>query len=162
MDTFPDTRNTIDETVMTYTDMIYKIAIQNLKRKSDCEDVIQEVFIKFMKEQNFADEFHKKAWLIRVTINQCRDFNKTAWYRKTESLVNHELPFTMEEETVLHELDKLSTNYKNVIYLYYYEKYTISEIASIMKKNENTISSQLTRARKKLKLILSEGGYNDE
>ena len=94
--------------------------------------------------------------------NKCKDLNKTAWYRKTESLTEIEIPFTEDEEGILEEVFKLSSDYRNVIYLYYYEGYNISEVASILDKKENTISSRLTRARKKLKNILIEGGYSDE
>lgn len=151
----------IQEIVREYSDIIFRIAYQNLKNKSDCEDVIQEVFIKLMKQSEFINTSHMKAWIIRVTINLCKDLNKSAWYRKTESL-NEEIPFTKEDKEVLDELSKLSNDHRNVIYLYYYEKYTISEIAKILDKKENTISSQLTRARSKLKHILLEGGYVNE
>ena len=56
------------------------------------------------------------------------------------------------------ELDKLPKQYSNVLYLYYYEEYTIPEISEILGKSKNTISAQLQRARKKLKKILEEGG----
>lgn len=147
--------------VREYSDMIFKIAYQNLKNKSDCEDVIQEVFIKLIKQATFTDKKHMKSWIIRVTINLCKDLNKSAWYRKTEPL-NEEIAFTKEDREVLDELSKLSNDYRNVIYLYYFEKYTIAEIANILDKKENTISSQLTRARGKLKDILLEGGYVNE
>ena len=138
--------------------------VENLKKDAlILEDVIQNVFIKLIKEPNFKDESHMKAWLIRVTINQCKDFNKMAWYRRTESLSDElMIPFTKEEQGVLEEVFKLSKNYRNVIYLYYFEGYSIKEIANILNKSENTISSQLSRARKVLKNILLEGGYSNE
>lgn len=152
----------IQYVVEKYSDMILRIAYQNLKNKSDSEDVTQDTFIKLIKQSEFMDEAHMKAWLIKVTINKCKDLNKTAWYRKTESLTEIEIPFTEDEAGILEEVFKLSSDYRNVIYLYYYEGYNISEIASILGKKENTISSRLTRARKKLKNILVEGGYSDE
>jgi len=151
----------IQDIVRNYSDMIFRIAYQNLKNKSDCDDIIQEVFIKLIRQSTFSDEKHMKFWIIRVTINLCKDLNKTAWYRKTEPL-NDKIEFTKEDKDILDELDKLSNDYRNVIYLYYFEKYTITEIATIINKKENTISSQLTRARKKLKHILLEGGYGNE
>lgn len=151
----------IQEIVRDYSDMIFRIAYQNLKNKSDCEDAIQEVFMKLIKQATFTDKQHMKAWIIRVTINLCKDLNKSAWYRKTEPL-NEDIPFTKEDKEILDEISRLSNDYRNVIYLYYFEKYTISEIAKILDKKENTISSQLTRAKKKLKNILLEGGYVNE
>ena len=153
----------IQNSVEKYSDMVLRIAYQNLKIQADSEDVVQNVFIKLIKEPKFKDESHMKAWLIRVTINQCKDFNKMAWYRKTEGLSDElMIPFTKEEQGVLEEVFKLSKNYRNVIYLYYFEGYSIKEIAGILSKSENTISSQLSRARKVLKNILLEGGYSDE
>jgi RNA polymerase sigma-70 factor (ECF subfamily) len=65
----------------------------------------------------------------------------------------------MEEQGVLNEIWRLPVHYRNVVYLYYYEKYTVHEIAKILEIKDNTISSWLTRARKKLKNMLLEGGY---
>ena len=152
----------IQNVVEKYSDMILRIAYQNLKIQADSEDIVQNVFIKLINQPKFNDEVHMKAWLIRVTINLCKDFNKIAWYRKTESLSDELIPFTKEEQGVLEEVFKLSKNYRNVIYLYYFEGYSIREIANILNKNENTISSQLSRARKMLKNILLEGGYSNE
>ena len=153
----------IQNSVEKYSDMVLRIAYQNLKNKADSEDVVQNVFIKLIKEPKFKDESHMKAWLIRVTINLCKDFNKIAWYRRAESLSDElMIPFTKEEQGVLEEVFKLSKNYRNVIYLYYFEGYSIKEIANILNKSENTISSQLSRAREVLKNILLEGGYSNE
>ncbi len=149
----------IDAVVEKYSDMIIRIAYQNLKNQSDAEDVAQEVFLKLMREEEFEDEGHRKAWLIRVTINLCKDVNKSAWNRKTEGLIETWETVDREQLRVLDELWELPKDYRNVVYLYYYEELTIPEIAKIIKRKENTVSSWLTRARKKLKTILVEGGY---
>lgn len=154
-----NTREQIDAVVETYSDMIIRIAYHNLRNQADAEDVAQEVFLKLMREEEFEDEGHRKAWLIRVTINLCKDMNKQAWNRKTEGLIETWEPFSNEQQRVLEELWELPKNYRNVVYLYYYEELTVSEIAKILKRKENTVSSWLTRARKKLKTILMEGGY---
>lgn len=161
MNTLLIDNNSIQEIVKNYSNMIFRIAYQNLKNKSDCEDVIQEVLIKVLKQNTFSDEKHIRSWIIVVTINLCKDLNKSAWYRKTEPL-SEQIPFAKEDIGILDELSKLSNDYKNVIYLYYFEKYTIGEIAKILNQKENTISSRLTRARKKLKNILIDGGYRNE
>lgn len=157
-----NTNELIEYVVEKYSDMIIRISYQNLKNKSDSEDIAQDVFIRLIRQREFKDEEHMKLWIIRVTINLCKDTNKTAWYRKVEPLEDISIPFTEEEKGVIDELFKLSINYRNVLYLYYFEDYTISEIANILDKSENTISSQLTRGRKKLKNILLEGGYSNE
>jgi len=144
--------------VEKYSDMVVRIAYQNLKNQADDEDVTQEVFIKLLKQPDFNDEEHLKAWLIRVTINQCKDLRKSAWFRKRQPLDEQWKPRGEKQLGILDEIWKLPKDDRNVIYLYYYENYTVPEIARILGKNENTISSRLTRARKKLKIILAEEG----
>lgn len=152
----------IRELVETYSEMIMRIAYQNSFNKSDSEDIVQEVFIKLMKniDKLGEDTNYIKAWLIRVTINMSKDYNKSAWYKKVSAIEedSKEYEFDSQEQDVLKELAKLKPVYRNTIYLYYYEGYKIHEIAKILNQNENTVSSNLTRARKQLKGILEEGG----
>lgn len=103
-----------------------------------------------------------KAWLIRVVINLCKNLKKSSWHCKNQILFDDWKPFSEKQQETLVELWKLPQNYRNVIYLYYYEGYNISEIAKILDKKENTISSQLTRARTRLKSLIIEGGYKHE
>jgi len=145
--------------IVGYADMVLRIAYQNLKNKTDAEDITQEVFIRLVQTNAFENEEHIKAWLIRVTINLCKDFRKTAWFRKRTSLTTTDwLPFSEEQQGLLEELWQLPSKDRNIIYLYYYEGYSVPEIARILHKNENTLSSQLSRAKKKLKCLLVEGG----
>lgn len=151
------TENKIEQAIITHADMIYRIAFQNLKNRSDAEDIFQEVCIALIsKNPPLDNEAHLKNWLIRVTINKCKNFHKSAWNRRTESLDDHMEFFAPEHKSVLEEIFKLPDNYRNAIYLHYYESFTINEIAEIMGKNPNTVSSWLVRGRKKLKDILSE------
>jgi RNA polymerase sigma-70 factor (ECF subfamily) len=138
--------------------MVIRIAYQNLKNQADAEDVTQEVFIKLLKQPAFNDDNHLKAWLIRITINQCKDLMKSDWFRKRQPLDENWQPHSEKQLGIISEIWKLPKNYRNVIYLYYYENYSVPEIARILGENENTISSRLTRARKKLKIILIEEG----
>jgi len=151
----------IETLVEKYSDMIMRIAYQNCFNKSDSEDIVQEVFFKLIRNiQELKDEEHLKAWLIRVTINLSKDYNKSSWYKKVEPIEEKEASynFDTEESEILNELSKLKPIYRNTIYLYYYEGYKINEIAKILDLNENTVSSNLTRARKKLKEVLEVGG----
>lgn len=142
-----------------YADMVLRIAYQNLKNKADAEDITQEVFVRLVQANAFENEEHIKAWLVRVAINLCKDFRKTAWFRKRTSLTTDWLPFSEEQQGLLEELWQLPSKDRNIIYLYYYEGYSVPEIARILHKNENTLSSQLSRAKSKLKYLLMEGGY---
>lgn len=153
--------NFIENAVEEYLNMVLRIAYQNLQNQSDAEDIAQEVFLRLMKQKLFQDKDHMKAWLIRVTINLCKDFKKSAWNRKTQRLNEEWVPFTQEQTELLQEIWKLPKQDRNIIYLYYYEEFTTPEIADILNEKINTISSRLTRARKKLKDILIEGGYQN-
>jgi len=145
--------------VEQYADMVMRISYQYLKNRANAEDVTQDVFIKLIEHSGFNDDGHVKAWLIRVTINQCKDLRKSFWQRKTEPLSEEWPGMEPDQLNVLDELWKLTPDYRNVIYLHYYEGYTIAEIANMLDRNENTVGSWLRRAREKLKNILADGGY---
>ena len=144
-----------------YTDTVYRVALHNTDNFSDAEDVTQEVFIKLLeRDKTFRDSEHLKAWLIRVTINLCRDKMKKSG---REALVeNVILNKTEEAETdVLQAVKSLPENYRNTIYLHYYEGYTAKEIGKILDAKENTVLSWLSRGREALRKEL-DGGFDDE
>ncbi len=157
------TEKTIEDIIRTYADMIFRIAYSNLKSSADAEDIFQEVCLSLItKSPPLDNPEHLKRWIIRVTINKCHNFRKSFWQSRTEPIELHTELAAPEVKTVMEELWQLPRQYRNVIYLYYYESYTISEIAQITGKSANTISSQLQRARKKLTNILSEGGKEND
>jgi RNA polymerase sigma-70 factor (ECF subfamily) len=128
-----------------------------MKNMNDAEDLAQEVFIKLMeKKPSFEDSEHEKAWIIRVAINMSKNRLKTAWFRKTEPLDEVTYSFTPKESTVMSAVLELPAKYKGVILLYYFEGYSIGEIAGILGEKESTVGSQLSRARKLLKSNLGE------
>ena len=143
------------EIVEKYADMIYRIAYQKVLNRYDAEDIVQDVFVKLLSSKSyFRDEEHIKAWLIRVTINLCINYNKSLARQKTVSVEQLDIPFTQQETGVLEELYLLPEDERNILYLYYYEGYKIREIAKILRQKQNTINSKLTRARNKLKRIM--------
>lgn len=147
-----------EKIIIEHADMIYRIAIHNLKNTADAEDIFQDVCMTpLTKAAPLYDDVHVKNWLIRVTINKCRNFQKSSWQSKRDSL--DELADTpAETSSAIPELVySLPKKYRNIIYLYYYEEYTVAEIAGILKENKNTVNSKLQRARKKLREILEEG-----
>ena len=147
------------EVVEKYSNMLMQIAYQRTFNKSDSEDIVQDVFIKLIKNSNkIKDEEHLKNWLIRVTINLCNDHNKSFWNKNTTVLDEKLSEFDNEEILIFKEINKLKPIYRDIIYLYYYQGYKIKEISIILKMKENTVSSNLTRAREKLKTILEDGG----
>lgn len=148
--------------VEKYSDTLIRVCFSYMKNMNDAEDLAQEVFIKFMeKKPSFEDCQHEKAWLIRVAINMSKNRLKTAWFRKTVPLHELTYDFTPKESTVMNAVLELPSKYKGVILLYYFEGYSIAEIAGILGEKESTIGSQLSRARKLLKSSLGEDFENE-
>lgn len=143
--------------VERYADMVLRIAMHNLKNRADAEDATQEVFLRLLQHAPaFETEEHQKRWLIRVTINVCKDHWKSAWVRKTQPL---EKQLDSEaSQAVFEELWCLPKKQRNLLYLYYYEGYTVPEIAGILHTKPKAVYAQLDKARKQLKHIMLEGG----
>lgn len=139
-----------------YADMIYRIALHHLRTPADAEDILQEVCLALMTSDPPQDEEHLKRWLIRVTINKCKNLKRSFWRRNRESIDDYLHLEAAPPAAIPEEIYELPENYRHIIYLYYFEDYTIPEIAGILEKNENTVKSSLQRARKKLKKILTE------
>lgn len=147
-----------EQIIKKFSDMIYRIAVHNLGNTADAEDVLQEVCIALLtKCPKQRDPEHLKAWLIRVTINKCNSLHRLAWHRRREPLEDYVNLQAPERSGVMEEIYSLPKAYRSIIYLYYYEEYTIAEIAGILGKSPNTVSSALRRAREKLKSILTQG-----
>lgn len=148
-----------------YADTVRRICMVHLKNYSDTEDIFQTVFLKYiLYPEPFESEEHEKAWIIRVTINACKDLLKSFFRSRTTSLdtlkEQAQVPRT-EHSELLDAVLSLPEKYKNVVYLYYYEWYSAAEISRILKKNVNTVYTLLTRARHLLKQEL-EGATDDE
>lgn len=147
-----------------YSDTVKRISMLYLKSKFDTEDIFQTVFMKYaLYDGIFEDDSHEKAWIIKVTINACKDFLKSFFRRNSVSLdeaILLETDVKEDHSDVLQAVLSLPKKYKDVIYLFYYEEYTAVEIAKILNKNVNTIYTLLSRA----KVILKEklGGEDFE
>lgn len=148
----------IENIVRKYANLVYRVAFTILKNESDTEDIFQEVFMKICSNNiKFMNEDHEKAWIIRVTKNQCLDFLKRSSNKNKSELDENIQAKTSENFSyVTEEVMKLPEKYRAIIYLFYYEGYKISEIASILEINESTIKSQLVKARDLLKERLKE------
>ncbi len=109
---------------------------------------------------NFENEEHEKAWLCRVTINKCKDLCKSFWRKNVDSIEDREIPFVdRAERDVLQAVLSLPKKFKDVIYLFYYEDYSVKEISEMLDQKENTVYSNLHRARKLLKQKLGGSDY---
>lgn len=149
------TRDDIDATIIMYSDTIYKIAFSYTKEKAISEDILQDVLIKYMTDSTYFNGVeHKKAWLIRVTINECKRFYRTIWNKRRISLEDV-YPFQdPEKHEVFYAVMDLPPKYRLPIHLYYYEEMSTKEISSALNIKESTIRSLLFRGRKMLKGIL--------
>ena len=141
--------------VIRHQEAMFRAAKAILKQDEDAEDAVQEAFLRLLTTQPvFRDAEHEKAWLIRVTINQCKDVLKSFFRRNAVSL-DGLLPVAVKQEPqdtqTLEAVLSLPQKYRNVIYLHYYEGYAATEIADIMHKPVNTVYTMLSRARKLLK-----------
>ena len=142
----------------TYADMVYRIAFRYVKNPIDTDDVFSEVFLAyFKKERNFESEEHRKAWLIRVTINCAKDC--IANRSECQPLHEEVLPDPADSRTDayidLHRaIEQLRPEYQEVIKLHYLDDLSVKQIAQILDKNENTVKTHLARARESLKTLL--------
>ena len=122
--------------------------------RAQAQDIVQNVFMKYMEKQpDFIDEEHEKAWLLRVASNMCKDYLGHWWNRKRNHLTVNDTQFIEKAKTtssVLEEVRKLSFHQRNAVFLFYFEGYSMKEIAQIFHVKRRTVS-WLTRARKQLK-----------
>lgn len=152
----------VNRAVEQYADTVRRICLVHLKNYADTEDIFQMVFVKYLLHTApFASPEHERAWIIRVTINACKDLLRSVFRRRTLSLEEvAEQPAPADEHrAVLQAVQALPAAYRDVVYLHYYEGYTAPEIAGILGKNVNTVYTRLTRARGLLRRTL--GGDDD-
>ena len=145
----------INRIVNDYSDMILRIAYQRTQNLYDAQDIVQEVFLALMKRDvSKLRENELKAYVIRTAVNKCNDFHRRK--RKTVSIEDAPPIFTPEERGALEAIGSLPEKYRTVVYLRYYEGYSVNEIARILGSKPATISTRLNRAREKLRTILTE------
>lgn len=149
-------KNLIGEYMNKFHGSVFRLAFSYVKNRVDAEDISQEAFLKLYLSNNlFPSENDVKAWLMRVTINLAKDMLKSRWRKNREEL-SEEIPYTDENESVLLEsLKKLEPKYSTVIHLFYYEGYSVKEIAAICHIAQTTVTTRLSRARKQLKELLT-------
>lgn len=137
-----------------HSDMVYRLAVARVKNKYDADDILQEVFLRFIKvKDKVENDEHLKALLIRITINCSKSLLMGSWFKRTESL-SESFGVLDEYSDTLDAVLRLPKKYRTVIHLHYYMGYSVNEISSILKSKPSTVKSQLHRARKQLKIEL--------
>lgn len=147
-----------------YVDMVYRICYFYLGNSYDAQDAVQSIFLNIIKKDiNFNDIEHEKAFLIVSAKNYCKDILKSFWVRKRVKYneIKECCIKNNENQDIVYNVMNLPYKYKLPIYLYYYEGYSVKEIAEILKQKETTIQTQLARGRKKLKIQLEREGFYD-
>ena len=131
-----------------YGDMVYRLALAQTHSSHDADDVFQEVFLRYLRAAPVCrEEEHRKAWLLRVTVNCCKKLHGSFWRRHTVALSEALPAQNPEEGELLGLLEGLPPKYRAVLHLYYYEGYATEEIAAILGRSPSTVRSQLSRGR---------------
>ena len=149
-----------------YADDVIRVSYFYLGDRAKAEDVCHDVYVSLFTNRPELEEGKEKAWLLKVALNRCRDIWRSAWLRRVVmgSPVFEIIPGPdtigqhLEKTEVLRAINGLPAEFREIFILHYYQGYGISEIAKILDVAEGTISSRLSRGRKKLKSVLGEGG----
>ncbi len=162
-----------EEVMELYMPMVYRIAYSRLGERSDAEDVTQDVFLRYFRTgMTYNNEEHRKAWLIRCAVNCAKNTAASAWNRHrasgemlenttdeddlTSSGCDEQYERTERRMTVLSAVKQLPEKYRTVIHLFYFEDMSVAQISAAVGAGESTVKSQLSRARKLLKPLLSD------
>jgi len=149
----------IEAVIKKHQDKLYRTALAIMGSKTDAEDMVQDAFIKMFEKQHsmdFESPTHEAAWLIRVTVNLCKNRLRSHWWRRTVPLLDI-YPAQNDNQTgIVQAIMALPSKYRMVVHLFYYEGYSTKEIAEITTQSEAAVRQQLTRARRKLKDYLND------
>jgi RNA polymerase sigma-70 factor (ECF subfamily) len=160
-----------EDIIHRYQDTVYRIAFTYCRNAPDAQDVAQDVFVRYIKRKPYLkSEEHLKAWLIRVTMNVAKSLLTSSWSKKVVPISENEQSITDGELVITEEHTNADTysavmslpeKYRSVVMLYYFEDYSINEIAQILGRSETAVQTQLQRARAMLKTKLKEEWGND-
>ena len=149
-----------------YKDTVYRIALNYYGSSYDADDTVQDVMLKlFQRKEPFESEEHARYWLIRVTINQCKNGLRLARLRRHEDLddIDASVQFQQPEHSeVYREVMALPERYRTVLYLFYYEELSVNKIALLLGIKPTAVTTRLSRARQKLKTKLTEVWQDEE
>ncbi len=144
--------------MQNYGNSIYRMSYFLLQNEQDAQDVLQETLIKYIQKAPAFDTVdYEKAWLLRVANNLCKDmlrFQKKNRHANIEDLLD--MGITQEDSSLLTQVWSLPEKYKRVIYLHYYEGYSVLEMADILSITESAVKKRLERGRCKLREMLKE------
>lgn len=159
-------KQTVEELSVRYRDNLFAAAFNVCKNAADADDIVQETFLQYyVAKKEFDSEEHIRAWLLRVAINKAKNVNHSFWRQNKVPLEEYMETLAFEspqEETLFETVMKLPEKYRIIIHLFYYEDYSVLEIAKLMKLTQSNVKVRLSRGRKLLKEALKEDWEDDE
>lgn len=182
------TNDSVQHVILAYSDTVYRLAYAMMKNRSDAEDIYQEVFLRYIRrEPVFHSPEHARAWMLRVTVNCCKNHWKSPWadgrmeplerqdgngdsynvLEKQDMTAVREpgadpalqAQERWQRELLRNSVGELPQQYRMMIHLYYYEELSTEEIARLLHRRTSTVRTQLVRARQQLRIILEKCGY---
>lgn len=153
-----------EELYEKYADDVLRVSYFYLGDRQQAEDVTQDVFVRLLTHAPDLEDGREKAWLLKVALNRCRDLWRAAWVKRVVlgspamelTPAPDQMDDRLEKQELLSAIRRLPADFRDVILLHYYQGYGIAEMAAMLKVPEGTISSRLSRGRKKLEEILKE------
>ncbi|MBR2667517.1 MAG: sigma-70 family RNA polymerase sigma factor [Oscillospiraceae bacterium] len=159
-------RLSAEEAFRLYGDRLFAIAFSVCRNRADADDVVQDTFLKYhTQNRDFESPEHIKAWLIRVAVNRAKDLTTSFWRKNKvtwEEYMGEAVFEDPADSRIFEAVMNLPKKYRIVIHLYYYEEYSVREIAHILRCRDGTVKSQLSRGRVLLKNMLREEWNDDE
>ena len=156
----------VQQLIECYQTSLYAAAFNTCQNQMDAEDVVQETFVQYYtSKKEFENEQHIRAWLLRVVINKAKNINRTFWKKNRCSLEDYMETLSFpdsQSKDLFEEVMKLPDKFRIVIHLFYYEDYSVREIADILKLSEGNVKIRLSRGRALLRNSLKEEWENDE
>ncbi len=147
----------IRSAVREYSPAILRLCFAYLKSRADAEDIAQDVFLAYMlKRPRFNAKAHKKAWLMRVAANKCKNHLKSGWRRRMTPLAEELDDVAEESRGLLEYVLSLDEKYRIPLHLHYYEGYSIAEIAKLLGSKPATVGTWLARGRSLLKTMIGD------
>ena len=150
--------------VERYADLLVRIGYTWLGDLDDAKDICQTVLIKLLEDpRQFPDRGQERAWVVRLAVNQCKNWKKSAWVRRRAPLeeglsLSVEAP-EPEDGSLLERVQALPSKYREVIFLRYYEGYEVREIAKLLGRSPALVSTHLQRGKDKLRIMLGGTEY---
>lgn len=157
----------MERIVTQYSSALTRLCFLYLRDVHLAQDAVQDTFLKVYRSYGqFDASASEKTWVMRIAINVCKDYLRSAWHRRVnvvEALdeVPCEGPERAADDSLLTEVMRLKPRYREVVLLFYYQDMKISEIARVLGAPESTVAVRLKRARELLRRRL-EGWYADD